>query len=136
MYCYLFSSSHIYQSGSYPAIRPMPSLASHQDGLQSPVPTMQSDYEPVFQLYRTKISKNRYSHHGSSDDTATGDTRDGTLSKKGLVLPYKPRGPDPFPMREPKRPADVQRELVISADFPKAVPEFTYVTLKQEIYFR
>lgn len=107
-----------------PATRRMPSLTSHQDGLQSPVPTMQSGYDPVFQSQKSKLQKGRTQNNESDDNTTAGDTGD-TLSKKGLVLPYKPRGPDPFPMREPKRPPDVKREYILPDEHARVTPEFT-----------
>lgn len=106
-----------------PAMRPMPSIASHQDGMQSPVPTMQSEYDPVTHPQRSKQKRGRSNHNDSEYATSNGDTGD-SLSKKGLVLPYKPRGPDPFPMREPKRPADVKREYILPNDGVKAPPDF------------
>lgn len=115
----------------------MPSLASHQDGLQSPVPTMHSDYEPVFgQSSQTSKLEKPQPIQPNADDTTTGDTGEGSLSRKGLVLPYKPRGPDPFPMREPKRPADVQREFILPIEYPKPAPEFTLedFLLKNKFY--
>ncbi|XP_039255800.2 uncharacterized protein LOC120332587 [Styela clava] len=119
-------------SRASPTIRPMPSLASHQDGLQSPVPTMQSEYDPVFHSQLSKIQKGHSQNAGSDNTTTGGDTGDGSLSRKGLVLPYKPRGPDPFPMREPKRPADVRREFILPIDSQKALPEFTLENFLQK----
>ncbi|XP_033096129.1 leucine-rich repeat-containing protein 63-like isoform X2 [Anneissia japonica] len=45
-----------------------------------------------------------------------------------VVKPYKPRGPDPFPFREPVRPAEVRKELLYSDSFDIynfKFPEFT-----------
>ncbi|XP_002130160.2 uncharacterized protein LOC100180427 [Ciona intestinalis] len=88
--------------------------SSMYDGLQSPVPTMQSEYEPTISPGKRKAIRKTASYATSTDDTA-GDTG-GTWSKKGLVLPYKPRGPDPFPIRQPRHPLEVRQEYVLPDD--------------------
>lgn len=57
-------------TGMLPGMRPMPSIASHQDGMQSPVPTMQSEYDPVTHPQRSKQKGGR-SHHNESDHATT-----------------------------------------------------------------
>lgn len=51
-----------------------------------------------------------------------------TLESDSLVKPYKPRGPDPFPLRQPKQPSEIRQEILYGdVDDPRFfdVPEFT-----------
>lgn len=48
----------------------MPSIASHQDGMQSPVPTMQSEYDPVTHPPRSKPKRGRTTHNDSENATS------------------------------------------------------------------
>ncbi|XP_066267668.1 uncharacterized protein [Branchiostoma lanceolatum] len=84
-------------------------LEAPRDGLQSPVPTIDSKF-----MVAQKLEKQR-------SDTA------GFIIKQNLLLPYKPRGPDFFPHREPKRPPPVSlTDLFREENFSdKKEPDFT-----------
>ncbi|XP_078614118.1 uncharacterized protein LOC144883440 isoform X2 [Branchiostoma floridae x Branchiostoma japonicum] len=84
-------------------------LEAPRDGLQSPVPTIDSKF-----MVAQKAEKQR-------SDTA------GFFLKQNLLLPYKPRGPDFFPHREPKRPPPVSlKDLFREENFmDKKEPDFT-----------
>lgn len=51
-----------------------------------------------------------------------------TLESDSLVKPYKPRGPEPFPLRQPKQPSEIRPEILYAdVDDPRfyEIPEFT-----------
>nr|XP_054771313.1 uncharacterized protein LOC129279242 [Lytechinus pictus] len=57
-----------------------------------------------------------------------GNAQGRTLESDSLVKPYKPRGPDPFPLRHPKQPSEIRPELLYAdVDDPRffEIPEFT-----------
>nr|CAB3262568.1 uncharacterized protein LOC100180427 [Phallusia mammillata] len=95
-----------------PELQMIPS-SQLQDGMQSPVPTMQSDFLPVAKSnHQPKYqAKQMITYPMNSDDFI-----DPVPIKKNLIVPYKPRGPDPFPVREPKRPSEVLREYILPDD--------------------
>ncbi|XP_071511291.1 uncharacterized protein [Diadema antillarum] len=50
------------------------------------------------------------------------------LESDSLVKPYKPRGPDPFPLRQPKQPPEVKHEILYAnVDDPRyyEIPAFS-----------
>ncbi|XP_076809144.1 uncharacterized protein LOC143452165 [Clavelina lepadiformis] len=84
------------------------------DGTQSPVPTMQSEYD-----------SNKYEKKKNQPKFNIPEIGDQPRGHKGLILPYKPRGPDPFPVRLPRQPMEVRQEYILPDDsFYKEEPEF------------
>ena len=48
-----------------------------------------------------------------------------SLDPAGVVMPYKPQGPDPFPVRIPKQPLEVKQECILPDDsYYYKEPEF------------
>lgn len=77
--------------------------------MQSPVPTMQSEITNT--SGRIQQLKSRCSSVENTEDQLLPERK---VSSQSIVLPYKPLGPDLFPIREPRHPHPVRREFAIT----------------------